>query len=503
MRPGVSVPKKLILNVLVASALIFLAGFLQLFCAQLDRPEFGRGGGALINAQGVNLTGGWESPEGLMATFPAILGNSRGTLAWTSFVHPLPYATVTAVLTLTPACSTSANRSKMNNFRLIRLWPVILPALLLIAAAREVRAEDAAATAAPAKRLADALSPEKWRQVENSVDRALAWIATQQAPDGSFPTQARGQPAVTSLCVMAFLSRGHQPGFGPYGQQLNRAIDFVLSCQREDGLFSYLAPEPVFSATSAARTGSYNHAIAGLMLGEVYGHVSGERARKVRAAIARALPFTRSLQLRPKEHPEDAGGWRYLLLRGPGQNDSDLSVTAWHLMFLRSARNAEFKVPQEYVDAGIAYVRRCWAPKTGMFAYTATANGGYAPSRGTTGAGILSLSMAGQHNTPMALAAGDWLVAHPYESFGQLIGPWDQFFYSTYYCSQAAAQLGGHYWARIFPPIVDAYLKIQEPTGEFPPEVSQTDASFGTAYTTAMAVLALTPAYQLLPVYQR
>jgi hypothetical protein len=57
------------------------------------------------------------------------------------------------------------------------------------------------------------------------------------------------------------------------------------------------------------------------------------------------------------------------------------------------------------------------------------------------GAGILSLSMAGQHRTPMALAAGDWLLAHPYRRFGELIPERDRFFYSAYYCSQAMAQL--------------------------------------------------------------
>jgi hypothetical protein len=31
----------------------------------------------------------------------------------------------------------------------------------------------------------------------------------------------------------------------------------------------------------------------------------------------------------------------------------------------------------------------------------------------------------------------------------------------------------------------------------------QGDAIFGSTYTTAVAVLALTPAYQLLPIYQR
>ncbi len=86
--------------------------------------------------------------------------------------------------------------------------------------------------------LAAVLSPEKWQQVEQAVDRALSWMASQQAADGSFPTLPSGQPAVTSLSVMAFLSRGHQPGIGPYGKRINSAIDFVLSCQLPNGLIS-------------------------------------------------------------------------------------------------------------------------------------------------------------------------------------------------------------------------------------------------------------------------
>src|SRR5438552_3242411 len=89
--------------------------------------------------------------------------------------------------------------------------------------------------------LAEALPPGKWREVEAAVDRGLAFLAWHQAADGSFATIRSGQPGVTSLSVMAFLSRGHQPGVRPYGDQLNRAIDFVLASQMPDGL---LCSEP-------------------------------------------------------------------------------------------------------------------------------------------------------------------------------------------------------------------------------------------------------------------
>ena len=72
-----------------------------------------------------------------------------------------------------------------------------------------------------------------------------------------------------------------------------------------------------------------------------------------------------------------------------------------------------------------------------------------------------------------------------------------------YYCSQAAMQLGGRYWQGIYPPIVETLLASQEPGGSWPPERLRGDSVYGSDYTTAMAVLSLTPAYQLLPVYQR
>src|SRR5438128_1780919 len=80
--------------------------------------------------------------------------------------------------------------------------------------------------------LPDALGPQEWARVETAVDHALVWLSSQQQPDGSFPSVITGQPAITSLCILAFLSRGHQPGPGRYGQQLSRGVEFVLKSQR-------------------------------------------------------------------------------------------------------------------------------------------------------------------------------------------------------------------------------------------------------------------------------
>ena len=343
----------------------------------------------------------------------------------------------------------------------------------------------------------------QWEKIETSIGRGLEWLIREQEPNGSFPGIATGQPAITSLGVMAFLARGHIPGVGRYGANLERAIDFVLACQREDGLLSASEPEGRHVDKAASHGATYNHAIAGLMLCEAYGMTDSVRARRIADGIEQALVFTRTLQTRPKAHASDLGGWRYIRLRwSAAATDSDLSVTGWQLMFFRAAKNAKFDVPERFIDDAMGFVDRCWDPREGVFKYSLI-GADNKTSRGVIGVGILCQSMAGRHATDMAQRAGDWLLGHPFRRFGEGIGGGDRFFYSAYYCSQAMAQLGGRYWQGFFPPLVAILLGAQTPSGAWPPEPRRGDAVFGNAYTTALAVLALTPAHQILPVYQR
>lgn len=177
----------------------------------------------------------------------------------------------------------------------------------------------------PAKSAPVPLTQVELDKIDEALDEALKWLSTQQQPDGAFTSIPVGQPGVTGLCVLAYLSRGHQPDVGPYGKQLAQAIDFVLSCQHEDGLFcqadyGHVGNYPMRHAAP------YNHAVAGLMLGEVYGTTGGKEAGRIKLAIEQALDFTRKWQERRPRKPGDAGGWRYLRLFG--SSDSDLSVTA-------------------------------------------------------------------------------------------------------------------------------------------------------------------------------
>jgi hypothetical protein len=349
---------------------------------------------------------------------------------------------------------------------------------------------------------AQVLSSDEWREVDTAVERALDWLAEQQEPDGSFPTRDTGQPGITGLCVMAFLAHGHMPGEGEYGPRLERAIDYVIRCQKRSGLVSLLGLDEVTLTRSVAHaigeTATYNHGIASLMLSESYGMSAPPRASQLQQAIAKSVAVTLEIQRFPKDDPVDRGGWRYL--DDTGYTDSDLSASGWQLMFLRSARNAGFDVPAEPIDDAVGYVRRCFDPRAGVFTYSATQPD---HSRGMAGAGILALGHAGYHRSTEARQAGDWVLKYPFDNYNPPSYSRDRYHYGMFNCCQGMYQLGGEHWEAFFPRAAKTLLANQDSDGSWPPEGYFQDAAFGNAYTTALAVLSLGAANQLLPIFQR
>ena len=69
---------------------------------------------------------------------------------------------------------------------------------------------------------------------------------------------------------------------------------------------------------------------------------------QIRPALEVALKVALERYPQPKRHREDQGGWRYY--RYHQDSDSDLSVTSWSLMFLRSCRNAGLDVPSQSIE---------------------------------------------------------------------------------------------------------------------------------------------------------
>ncbi len=334
-------------------------------------------------------------------------------------------------------------------------------------------------TAAPLR--ADPPTAEE-RRVDSAVARALEYLAKTQKPSGCWESDAYGEStATTSLGVMAFLAAGHVPGKGPYAEQIERGIDWVVDHQRsgkyDDGLLAY----------RTSHGPMYSHGVSTLMLAEVAGMVSPERSKRVRAALEKAVRVILTAQNVPKSE-RNSGGWRYQIR----SSDSDLSVSGWQLLALRAAKNLGCDVPAENIDRAVAYVKRCNSAEEKGFAYQP---GGSITSV-RTGTGILALEICGEHHCDEALRGAEYLLQNPLR--------YDEtyYFYGVYYCGVGMFQMGGKYWPAMRDQIRKVLLEKQAPDGSWIAG-NGSEKRIGAVYTTTMAVLSLTVEYQYLPIYQR
>ncbi|MSR53211.1 MAG: prenyltransferase [Gemmataceae bacterium] len=355
----------------------------------------------------------------------------------------------------------------------------LLPILVLLSLAIPARAE-----------------PPKREAFEIAVDNAMHYLANAQNPDGSWPSGQFGgrgingggrDPAITALCVMAFLSSGHVPGEGKYGGNIERGIKYVSDSQQQNG---------VFSGQQFGMTVMYSHGICTLMVAEVIGLTSDrQQAARLREQLAKAVKLINSAQSRNAPH---TGGWRYSITA----SDADISVTGWQVMALRAAKNVGCDVPATVIDRAVEYVKSCYDPATGGYRYTTHSH----VTVPCTGASILSLELCGKqyHKSEQSLNAASFLC----QERNLLTQDRPHFFYGIYYAAQAMFQIGGEYW-KLYRGFLHAQLLTEgrrsypQRPGGFWVSTSPDDANAGTNYCTAMAVLALTVEYRFLPIYQR
>lgn len=328
---------------------------------------------------------------------------------------------------------------------------------------------------------------------ERSIASGLEYLAKHQHGDGYWiemigrkvNEEYRGSlgrhVGVTALAGMAFLSNGSTPGRGRYGDNVRRAVAWLLEqVQADDGF------------ATADHSRMYSHAFATLFLAEVYGMSGGD---SVRDGLVQAIDRIVTGQ-------NEQGGWRYM----PGAPDSDMSITVTCVMALRGARNVGIHVPSETIDAAIAYVKRSHIggkmnPRLrGGFYYQAPDNSMRMSrtSFALTAAGVTALYGAGEYDAPEARAG-----LHAMLRGGETGRPqaWRMhqsfdYFYGHYYAVQAFYQAGGSYWAQWFPIVRDEIVAGQHKGGYWEDLV-------GRNYATAMATIILQIPYRYLPIFER
>ena len=333
----------------------------------------------------------------------------------------------------------------------------------------------------------------KRTELDEKVDSGLAFLQRQQEADGSWGTSKGGarHTAITALSVMAFLSAGHVPGEGKYGETVEKGVRWVMKQQNQEGLL----------AADAAHE-MYHHGICTLMLAEVAGMTDGKLGDEVRDRLKKAITVTLKAQ-RNKDCGQHEGGWRYHVAQSLDRNTSDISCTGWQILSLRAAKDLGCDVPPEAIDRAVDFVKRCQLSSPdkdsdGAFHYLP----GNRITSACTGTSVLCLELShkGKGHAEESLRGGNYLLNH-IPAWGG--GSEGHFFYAAYYSSQAMFQLGGNYWDAFSAKLRRTLLDNQQKDsgGWFG---GDNDAqAYGPNYATAMAILALTVEYHYLPIYQR
>jgi len=217
---------------------------------------------------------------------------------------------------------------------------------------------------------------------QKTIEAGLKFLADEQHADGSFGKGAyNGNVGVTSLAGLAFFAAGHQPDDSPRGKILSKAVDFILTQENRSGVH----PGFLHNPDASPHGPMYSHGFATLLLAYLRG-----KGKDKKQAAKRDEALERAVKLIVSSQNKD-GGWRYM----PTSRDADSTVTSGQMMALAVARQSRLTVPEKTINAGVSYIKRCFMPATGGFAYML--QGGGKPMYSRTAAAVATLQAMGIH----------------------------------------------------------------------------------------------------------
>jgi hypothetical protein len=338
------------------------------------------------------------------------------------------------------------------------------------------------------------------RETERAVALGLRYLASRQRDEGYFGEAETyddkyGYVAIgrSALCLLAFLGAGHTPGSRTEHSAVTaKAIGFLLSVQTEQGHFGW--------------TSAYSHGIATYALAECY---AIEPDAMLRAPLERAIGWIVANQKTSRDPNED-GGFGYFNPDG-GHYDryARVSITAWQVMALESARLGGFTVENQVFDRARRFLENAFDPRLGAFRYSHDRTrlaSDYATLPGSTPAALFALSILGSDVSGERFAPAREFVAQRAPSGYRWRG--ERAFvkqaagnlYFWYYGSLASFRLGGDAWERWNEQLKSTLLPSQQPDGSWRPidnyATRAGDSEAERCYSTAMSVLSLEVYYR-------
>ena len=170
-------------------------------------------------------------------------------------------------------------------------------------------------------------------------------------------------------------------------------------------------------------------------------------------------------------------------------------------MALRSAKNAGLEVGKEAIEEAVRYLKRSYfSPRDGRGMPVNMRSGcGYLPGQppefATAAAGLLSLQVCGEYESPEVKGSTAWLSREEVSTRLQ----W--FYYGMYYYAQGMQKREPAVAGKAKQVTEDVLLKLQLADGSWDGHDGM-ERGAGRIYCTALAMLSLSVKYHYLPIYQ-
>jgi hypothetical protein len=339
-------------------------------------------------------------------------------------------------------------------------------------------------------------------ETEAAVTRGLAYLARRQRDEGFWGDPEHrddkyGYVLVgkTGLATLAFLGAGHTQSSGTeHSQVVERALRFLLTIQGKDSGH--------FGGTSA-----YSHGIATYALAEDYALTRDPRLREpLEAALAQILRHQNDRTRDPRRF----GGWSYYY---PTDRRYDswprVSITAWQVMALESARLGGLEVPDSALGGAKEFLLAALDEREGWFRYShdpSRLNSGYPTLPGSTPAALFALSLLGEDVSGERFAGAVDFISkrvprgYRYTTDADFVRRARGNLYFWYYGSLAMLRVGGKEWRRWNAQAKETLLDAQREDGSWKPISVYAeyagDRERDAVYSTGMSVLVLEVYYR-------
>jgi len=312
-----------------------------------------------------------------------------------------------------------------------------------------------------------------------------------QRTDGGWG-ENRAVVALTSLSVLALMADGSTDGRGRHGKAVERGISFLLGLI-ENPKKGANKPQGYFWYPQDSSSRMHGQGFATLALATALGTSRGQRARRLRGALVKAVHCIENAQT-------STGGYGYEPEQG---TEHEGSVTVAIAQGLRAARDAGILVSEKKVNKGLFYLKRS-QKADGSFQYSL-----HQPqsSYALTAAALSSFFLYGEYTDgpKRNIKRGIAYIREKLERRPDV--PW--YYYGHFYGAWACWQWDGHTWdasgknlwgwwqQRVYPHL----RRRQRNDGSFEPDSTRYD--YGPVLSTAFAVLTLAIPDEVLPVFQR